>query len=307
MNKLHISAAVLAALLLVASACGGGGGKPSPLPGGPEHTQQITVDPGRDTAITLESGARLDFPVGCFEIPTIIVFSDTIVGPEREGNTYPEGTTGLVSYLTINNPATEDNQFLRDITVTFNLRVEGIPAGLKFYVYWYDDEQGKWVRFFNTVATVAAEGNLATAVLPTSGIAYYIGSLGLFHGLLAEDGELPGGAAGIVTGVVSDAVSGDPVEGLDVMLYLVDAGETLPHDFLNGEADPDNPNNHNLTYTDADGRYEIRLAESDIGAGMVYIVRLARLNDDYQEAESATFTVAAGVNPDKDFVVTPAD
>ncbi len=307
MKRYRVSLFILIVLMLVVWSCGGGGGEPSPLPGGAEHTQQITVEPDGDTTITLESGARAYFPAGCFEVPTIIVFSDTIVGPEREGDTYPEGTSGLVSYLTINNPATEDNQFQRDVNVTFNLRVEGIPDNTRYWVYRYDDLEAKWVRFGDVTATVTSEGTLATASLPTTGIAYYVGSVGLFNGLVAEGGELPGGAAGILTGLITEAVTDDPVAGLDVMLYLLDGGETLPHDFLNGEADPGNPNNHNLTYTNASGRYEIRLAASDIGTGMVYIVRLAQLSGDYQEAESATFTVSEGTNPDKNFVITPAD
>jgi len=303
----YIPFAIVLIIALAAYACGGGGGDNAPLPGGAEHTQQVTVEPNGDATITLESGARAHFPSGCFEVPTIIVFSDTIVGPEREADTYPAGTPGLVSYLTINNPATEDNQFQRDITVTFNIRVEDLTDGMEYWVYRYDDLEGKWIRFASAIATVTSEGTLATATLPTTGIAYYVGSIGLFDGLLADGGTLPGDAAGIVTGIITDAVTEEPVEGVDVMLYLVDGGETLAHDFLNGEADPDNPNNHNLTYTDADGRYELRFAESDIGAGMVYVLRLAQICGEYAETETGTFTVSEGVNPDKDFVVTPAE
>gem|GEM_PF-2548800 len=307
MNTRYIPFAIAMALALAAYACGGGGGDGAPLPGGAEHTQQLTVEPDGDATITLESGARVHFPAGCFDVPTIIVFSDTIVGPEREADTYPAGTPGLISYLTINNPATEDNQFQRDISVTFNIRVGELTDGMEYWVYRYDDLEGQWMRFGTAIATVTSEGTLATAALPTTGIAYYVGSIGLFDGLLADGGTLPGDAAGIVTGVITDAVTDDPVEGVDVMLYLVDGGETLAHDFLNGEADPDNPNNHNLTYTDADGRYELRFAESDIGAGMVYVLRLAQINGDYAETETGTFTVSEGTNPDKDFVVTPAE
>ncbi len=303
----YIPFAIVLVIALVANACGGGGGDGAPLPGGAEHTQQVTVEPDGDSTITLESGARVHFPAGCFNVPTIIVFSDTIVGPEREADTYPAGTPGLVSYLTINNPATEDNQFQRDITVTFNIRVTDLTDGMEYWVYRYDDLEGQWVRFASAIATVTSEGTLATATLPTIGIAYYVGSIGLFDGLLADGGDLPGDAAGIVTGIITDAVSGDPVEGVDVMLYLVDGGETLAHDFLNGEADPDNPNNHNLTYTRVDGRYELQFAESDIGAGMVYVLRLAQICGDYVETETGTFTVSEGVNPDKDLVVTPAE
>ncbi len=307
MNTGYIPIVLALVFALVLYACGGGGGDGAPLPGGAEHTQELTVDPEGDATITLESGARIHFPSSCFNISTIIVFSDTIVGPEREADTYPAGTPGLVSYLTINNPATEDNQFQRDVTVTFNIRVGDLTDGTEYWVYRYDDLEGKWLRFGTAIATVTSEGTLATATLPTTGIAYYIGSIGLFDGLLAEGGALPGDAAGIVTGVITDAVTEEPVEGVDVMLYLVDGGETLPHDFLNGEADPDNPNNHNLTYTEADGRYEIRFAESDIGPGMVYLLRLAQICGEYEEAETGTFTVSEGVNPDKDFVVTPAE
>jgi len=303
-NRLLITA-ILLGTLLVAWACGGGGGTTTELPGGSEHTQEISVDAESGGALTLESGARIFFPPGTFDMSTIVVFSDTIVGPEREGPTYPEGTTGLISYLTINNPAAQDNQFHQDSTVTFNIRVSEIPEGQRYWVYRYDDVEGKWVRFGNAVATVGTGGVTATATLPTTGIAYYIGSIGLFYGLTADGGDLPTGVAGLVSGVVTDSVTGDPVEGLDLMLYLVSGEATTPHDFLNGVADPGNPNNHNLVYTDENGRYELQFGESDIGAGMVYILRLAQLHEDYEETETSSFTVSSGANPDKNLVVVP--
>ena len=304
-NRL-IFTAILLATLLAAWACGGGGGTPSLLPGGAEHTQEINVDPDTGGTLTLESGARIFFPAGTFDVSTIVVFSDTIVGPEREGETYPAGATGLISYLTINNPASQDNQFHQDVSVTFNLRVSGIPEGRRYWVYRYDDLEGKWVRFGNAVATVGKDGLTATASLPTTGISYYVGSVGLFDGLLADGGDLPTGVAGLIGGVVTDSVTGDPVEHMDLMLYLVVGESVSAHDFLNGVADPDNPNNHNLIYTDENGRYELQFGESDIGAGMVYLVRLAQLHEDYTEAETSSFTVSAGTNPDKNLVVVPA-
>ena len=70
-------------------------------------------------------------------------------------------------------------------------------------------------------------------------------------------------------------------------------------------ADPGNPNNQNLVYTDENGRYELQFGESDIGAGMVYILRLAQLHEDYEETETSSFTVSSGANPDKNLVVVP--
>jgi hypothetical protein len=296
--------ALLLIVALLAWSCGGGG-TPSPLPGGAEHTQEITVSPTTDAAVTLESGAKASFPAGTFDVATTIIFSDTIVGPEREADTYPEGTTGLIGYMTINNPASEENQFKRDINVTFNIRVTGVADGLRYWVYRYNDETLKWERWGTTYATVTSDGTLATATLPTTGVFYYIGSVGLFSNLTVEGGGLPGGAAASLSGLVTCSSNGDPVAGIDVMLYAVTEGGTLPHDFMNGEADPNNANNHNLVYTDNDGRYEIQFSQADVDAGLVYLVRIGQRDAGYIDAESSTFTIDAGVNPDKNFVVTP--
>jgi len=297
----------LAGIALLLASCGGGGGNggDGTIPG-PGETQQVTIQPEAGGTIALASGASVSFPANTFEQPTIIIFSDNIVGPEREANTYPAGATSFFAYVTLNNPATAENAFHRDITLTFALR-DTIAPGTKFWVFRYDDDSVKWVNFATTVATVGPTGALATAVLPTSGIDYYIGSLGIFTELLASEGTLPGGAAAILTGVVTDSASGDPVPDLDISLYLISGGEELPHDFLNGEEDPDNPNCHNVTYTDADGRYQIELGEGDIGSGIIYLLRLARILGDYEEVATSTFSVSAGVNPDKNLVVTPVE
>ncbi len=296
--------ALLLIVALLAWSCGGGG-TPSPLPGGAEHTQEITVSPTTDGVVTLESGAKATFPAGTFSVATTIVFSDTIVGPEREAPTYPEGTAGPIGYLTINNPAAEQNKFNSDISVTFNIRVSGVAEGVRYWVYRYNDDTTKWERWGTAFATVASGGTLAVATLPTTGVSYYIGSVGIFSNLTVEGGGLPGGAAASLSGIVTSSATSDPVAGIDVMLYAVNIGGTLPHDFMNGEADPDNPNNHNLVYTNADGRYEIRFSQADIAAGLVYLVRIGQRHGGYLDTESSTFTVAAGVNPDKNFVVTP--
>ncbi len=301
-NKMKYALLMIVALLTWSC---GGGGTPSPLPGGAEHTQEITVSPAADAAVTLESGAKIAFPAGTFDVATTIVFSDTIVGTEREAETYPIGTTGLIGYMTVNNPAAEQNQFQRDVNVTFNIRVSGIADGVRYWVYRYNDETMKWERWGTTFATVSADGTLATATLPTTGVFYYIGSVGLFDGLTVEGGGLPGGAAASLSGMVTNSATSDPVAGIDVMLYAVNVGGTLPHDFMNGEADPDNANNHNLIYTDNNGRYEIRLSQADVDAGLVYLIRIGQRDAEYIDAESSTFTIDAGVNPDKNFVVTP--
>lgn len=296
---------LLGAVLLLAISCGGGGGGDNggTIPG-PGETRQETIQPETGGTITLSSGAMVNFPSNTFEQPTIIIFSDNIVGPEREANTYPDGATSFFAYLTLNNPVAPGNAFHADITVTFALR-DAIAPGTKFWVYRYSDQNVKWVRFADTVATVGQGGDLATAVLPTNGIDYYIGSLGLFTELTAGGGTLPGGAAAILSGTVTDSASGEPVADLDISLYLISGGSELPHDFLNGEEDPDNPNYRNLTYTDAQGYYEIQFAEGDIGAGITYLLRLARISGDYDEVATSTFSVSPGLSPDKDWVVTP--
>jgi len=300
-----LSLAAIAPLLVVS--CGGGGGSTASgtIPGAGE-TRQETIEPGTGATITLSSGAMVTFPANTFEQPTIIIFSDNIVGPEREANTYPAGATSFFAYVTLNNPAAPENAFHADINLTFALR-SSIAPGTRFWVYRFDDETAKWVRFGDALATTDESGTLASVLLPTNGIDYYIGSLGLFTELTAGGGTLPGGAAAILTGTVTDSATTEPVADLDISLYLISGGDELPHDFLNGEEDPDNPNYRNLTYTDADGRYEIRLAEGDIGAGMIYLLRLARISGDYVEVATSTFSVSAGVNPDKDWVVTPAE
>jgi len=296
-------------LTSLALSCGGGGGKGGEggtIPGAGE-SREFTVSPDSATVVELKSGAKISFPVGCFTQPTIIIFSDNIVGPGREVQTYPEGTQSFQAYVTINNPASENNTFQKDITVTFAMR-SAVTAGTKFIVYRFNPESVKWERFGSALAVVDSSGVKADAVLPTTGISYTIGGVGIFVGLTSgEGGNLPGGAAGIVTGIVREgSQDGDPVDGVDLLLFLVSDGELTPYDFLNGEPDPDNPNFHNMTKTDATGRYEIRFGESDIGAGKLYKLIIARHDGRYQEAESSVFSVSQGINPDKDFVVVPA-
>jgi len=292
-------------VLLLAASCGGGGGDGGGIIPGPGETRQVTIDPESGGTITLASGASVSFPANTFSQPTIILFSDNITGPEREANTYPAGATSFFAYVTLNNPAAVENAFFADITVTFALR-DAIAPGTKFWVYRYDDASEEWVLFGSATATVDGSGALATSVLPTNGIDYYIGSIGFFTELLAE-GTVPGGGAAILTGTVTDSATSEAVADLDVSLYLISGGEELPHDFLNGEADPDNPNHHNVTFTNAEGAYEIRFAEGDVGAGMTYLLRLARISGDYDEVATSTFTVSEGVNPEKDWVVTPVE
>jgi hypothetical protein len=297
--------ALLLIIALLAWSCGGGGGNTSLFPGGAEHTQEITCDPGTNAVVTLESGAKATFPAGTFDVATTIIFSDTIVGPERETPTYPTDTTGPIAYMTINNPASEDNQFHGDINVVFNMRITGVADDTRYWVWRYNDETVKWERWGTVYATVTDDGTLASATLPTTGISYYIGSVALFANYTVESGGLPGGAAAVVTGIVTNSADDEPISGIDVMLYLVDAGTPYAHDFINGVADPDNPNNHNMVTTDADGRYSIQLGTSDIGAGMIYLIRIGQRTAGWVEAESATFTVDEGVSPDKNFVITP--
>jgi hypothetical protein len=307
MNINRTKYAVVLIIALLAWSCGGGGGgTPSPFPGGAEHTQEIICAPGTDAVISLVSGAKATFFAGTFDVATTIIFSDTIVGIEREAQTYPADTTGPISYMTINNPASQDNQFHKDVNVVFNLRITGGNDGTKYWVYRYNDETLKWERWGTTYATISDGGQLATATLPTNGVSYYIGSVALFAGHTVEGGGLPGDASAVITGTVTNSADDTPVVGVDVMLYLIDASIPFAHDFINGVADPDNPNNHNMVLTGADGRYTIQFGSSDISPGMVYLIRIGQRTAGWVETESSTFTVDEGVNPDKNFVITPS-
>ncbi len=298
---------VLPALIFLSACGGGGGGNGDNLLPGRGETREVTVSPDSAISIDLASGNKLTFPAGSFTQSTIIVFSDNIVGIERDTNTYPEGTQSFEGYCTINNPASEANAFQKDVTLTLALRTAVTP-GTKYILYRFNADNVKWEPFGSALAEVDSSGIRATAILPTTGIFYTIGPVGVFTGKTVGDGgpELPGGAFAVLTGTVRiGSSSGDPAQEIDLLLFIVDGGNLVPYDFLNGEADPQNPNNHNYIETDVNGRYEMRFAEGDVGAGKLFKIIIARYDNRYNEAESAVFSISEGANPDKDFVVTP--
>ncbi len=303
-----ISLILLFLLVGILSSCGGGGGGGNGdglLPGRGE-TKEVSVPPDAAITVELASGNKLFFPAGSFTQTTIVIFSDNIVGVERDPNTYPTGTQLFEGYCTINNPASETNAIQKDIQLTLALRSTE-SEGTRFIVYRFNSDTVKWEPFGNSFAEVDSSGVRAVATLPTTGVSYTIGQVGIFVGKTIEGSGLPGGASAVLTGTVRvSSASGEPAQEVDLLLFIVLDGNLVPYDFLNGESDPQNPSNHNFTRTDVNGRYEMRFGKADIGPSKLFKIIIARYDDRYEETESSVFSVSEGTNPDKDFVVTPS-
>ena len=147
--------------------------------------------------------------------------------------------------------------------------------GEKYAVYRFDYQEDedllapRWNRWGDTIATIDATGNFATAALPTTELIGFVGSLAIFDSHTVD--ALPAVEPTVIAGRVLAAGGGGLAT--DVGLYAMVGAERHPVDVLNGRAPalPD-PFNEGLDITKtntvdsaADGSFTIEIPDCLIG------------------------------------------